>query len=80
MLIARRAWLLALLPLALAATANAPVPPGDLITALRWRSVGPFTGGRATAVAGVATKPNVYYMGTAGGGVWESDDYGASWR
>jgi photosystem II stability/assembly factor-like uncharacterized protein len=80
MLIARRAWLLAALPLALAATPNAPLPPGSLITALRWRSVGPFTGGRATAVAGVATKPNVYYMGTAGGGVWESDDYGASWR
>src|SRR6185437_4060025 len=80
MLIARRAWLLALLPLALAATAKAPVPPDSLTSALHWRSVGPFTGGRATAVAGVATKPNVYYMGTAGGGVWESDDYGASWR
>ncbi|HEY5063043.1 MAG TPA: hypothetical protein VII52_16000, partial [Gemmatimonadaceae bacterium] len=70
MLIARRALLLACLPVALAATPIAPVPPGSLTAALRWRSVGPFTGGRVTAVAGIATKPDVYYMGTAGGGVW----------
>ena len=76
----RRAVLLAALPLALPTIHSTPVPPASLSSALRWRSVGPFTGGRVTAVAGIAAKPNVYYMGTAGGGVWESDDYGQNWR
>ena len=83
MFTARRALLLTCLPLAIAATPGAPgapVPPTTLIDALHWRNVGPFTGGRATAVAGIPSKPNVYYMATAGGGVWESDDYGSSWR
>ena len=57
-----------------------PAPPANLDTALHWRSVGPFTGGRATTVAGIPDQPNVFYMGTAGGGVWETDDYGANWR
>ena len=55
-------------------------PPDQLTGALRWRSVGPYTGGRVTAVAGIAAEPNVFYMGTAGGGVWESEDYGHSWE
>ena len=80
MFTARRALLLAWLPLVVPSMSGAPVPPDSLTSALHWRSVGPFTGGRATAVAGVAAKPNLYYMGTAGGGVWESDDYGANWR
>ena len=80
MFTASRALLLACLPLAIPSLSGAPVPPDSLTSALHWRSVGPFTGGRATAVAGVAAKPNLYYMGTAGGGVWESDDYGANWR
>jgi photosystem II stability/assembly factor-like uncharacterized protein len=48
--------------------------------ALRWRSIGPFRGGRVTAVAGVATQPLVYYMGATGGGVWKTDDAGNTWR
>ncbi len=76
----RRALLLSCLPLAIPSPSRAPVPADSLTSALHWRSVGPFTGGRATAVAGVVGKPNLYYMGTAGGGVWESDDYGANWR
>jgi photosystem II stability/assembly factor-like uncharacterized protein len=80
MFTARRALLLAALPLATLPMHGASVPATSLTSALRWRNVGPFTGGRATAVAGIPSKPNVYYMGTAGGGVWESDDYGSSWR
>ncbi len=64
------------LPLALAAQ----MPATALTSALRWRSVGPFTGGRVTAVAGVASEPNLFYQGTAGGGVWETTDYGQHWR
>ncbi|HWF84526.1 MAG TPA: hypothetical protein VG222_06760 [Vicinamibacterales bacterium] len=46
---------------------------------LRWRSIGPFRGGRVTAVAGVRTQPNVFYMGATGGGVWKTEDYGITW-
>ncbi|HMB54227.1 MAG TPA: glycosyl hydrolase, partial [Thermoanaerobaculia bacterium] len=42
--------------------------------------VGPFRGGRSTAVAGVVGQPGTYYMGTTGGGVWKTTDYGESWR
>lgn len=60
--------------------AQAPVTANDLTSALHWRSVGPFTGGRVTAVAGIPDQPNTFYMGTAGGGVWETNDYGTTWR
>lgn len=72
--------LLSCLSLVFSAAFAAPVPPGQLTSALHWRSVGPYTGGRVTTVAGIAAEPNVFYMGTAGGGVWESDDYGQSWK
>jgi photosystem II stability/assembly factor-like uncharacterized protein len=48
--------------------------------ALRWRNIGPFRGGRVTAVAGIATQPMVYYMGATGGGVWKTEDAGISWH
>ena len=76
----RRVLLLSCLPLVLPAMSAAPVPPGHLTSALHWRSVGPYTGGRVTTVAGIADEPSVFYMGTAGGGVWESEDYGHSWK
>lgn len=46
---------------------------------IEWRQVGPFRGGRAGTVAGVLNNPNLYYMGTAGGGVWKTKDGGNSW-
>src|SRR5436309_11094549 len=52
----------------------------DPAGALRWRSIGPYRGGRVTAVAGVAGQPLVYYMGATGGGVWKTDDGGISWK
>ncbi|MGI9107365.1 MAG: VPS10 domain-containing protein [Pyrinomonadaceae bacterium] len=47
---------------------------------LQWRSIGPFRGGRVTAVAGVASQPLVYYFGATGGGVWKTTDGGANWE
>src|SRR5271169_4733564 len=47
--------------------------------ALRWRSIGPYRGGRVTAVAGVASERFVYYMGATGGGVWKTEDGGITW-
>src|SRR5438093_6128757 len=52
----------------------------DLSGALRWRNIGPFRGGRVTAVAGIASQPLVDYMGATGGGVWKTDDAGLMWN
>src|SRR5688572_30677830 len=49
-------------------------------SALRWREVGPYRGGRSAAVCGVPGQPLVYYFGSTGGGVWKSADGGQSWR
>ncbi len=47
---------------------------------LKWRAIGPaVSGGRVPAVAGTAANPNLYYIGSAGGGVWKSDNGGATW-
>jgi len=51
-----------------------------LYAGLKWRSIGPFRAGRASAVAGVAGNPAVYYMGTPGGGVWKTTDGGMIWK
>lgn len=50
----------------------------SLFNAMEFRLVGPFRGGRATAVAGVVQDPMTYYMG-ATGGVWKTDNAGESW-
>jgi photosystem II stability/assembly factor-like uncharacterized protein len=47
---------------------------------LQWRSIGPYRGGRVTAVAGVPSQPSVYYFGATGGGVWKTTDGGANWE
>ncbi|MCC6930738.1 MAG: hypothetical protein IT359_17240 [Gemmatimonadaceae bacterium] len=46
---------------------------------MRWRDIGPTRAGRARAVAGVPSQPNVFYAGFDNGGVWRSTDYGANW-
>jgi photosystem II stability/assembly factor-like uncharacterized protein len=52
----------------------------DLYKAMSWRSIGPYRGGRATAVAGIPDKPYTYYFGATGGGVWKTEDGGLNWR
>ena len=52
----------------------------SLFSALKWRSIGPYRGGRVTAVAGVPDQPLVYYMGATGGGVWKTVDGGMTWE
>jgi len=48
--------------------------------ALTYRLLGPFRGGRSAAVAGVPNKPNLFYFGATGGGVWETVDGGRKWE
>ena len=47
---------------------------------LDYRLVGPFRGGRSAAVTGVPGKPNLFYMGATGGGVWRTEDGGQTWE
>src|SRR5690242_4886236 len=57
--------------------AAAPLPTGNM----HWRETGPAApGGRVTSVAGSAHDPNLYYIGSAGGGVWRTTDGGAAWE
>src|SRR6266481_1653319 len=58
-----------------------PSPAFDtsLYNALEWREIGPFRGGRVTAVAGHADQPLTFYFGGTGGGVWKTTDGGLTW-
>jgi photosystem II stability/assembly factor-like uncharacterized protein len=47
---------------------------------MRWRLIGPFRGGRALGVGGVPGKPNEYYFGAVGGGVWKTVNAGQTWE
>lgn len=51
-----------------------------LFNSLRWRNIGPHRGGRSAAVTGVAGKPNLFYFGGTGGGVWRTQDGGRTWE
>jgi photosystem II stability/assembly factor-like uncharacterized protein len=52
----------------------------DLYAGMRWRLIGPYRAGRVSAVAGIPGNPAVYFMGTPGGGVWETTDAGTVWK
>jgi photosystem II stability/assembly factor-like uncharacterized protein len=51
----------------------------NALKAMKWRQIGPFRGGRALAVSGVAGDPDTYYFGAVAGGVWKSTNGGLSW-
>ena len=81
----RNATLLLLAAAAAAVTAAPPQPSGspapvDPAAAMHWRHIGPMRAGRARAVAGVASKANLAYVGFDNGGVWRSSDYGSNWE
>ena len=58
---------------------NTKIFEESLYNGMEWRLVGPFRGGRAGTATGIANDPNLYYMGTAGGGVWKTTDAGSTW-
>lgn len=62
-----------------ATTLEANINP-EFLKVLKWRELGPFRGGRSAAVAGVPNKPNLFYMGTTGGGIWKTTDGGRQWK
>jgi photosystem II stability/assembly factor-like uncharacterized protein len=78
----------ALAAFALSASALAVEKPKDAkpptfserFEGLQFRCIGPYRGGRATAVAGVRHDPLTFYFGATGGGVWKTSDAGATWE
>ncbi len=72
------AALAAALSVPLLAAAQAVNPA--LFSGLRWRFIGPYRAGRVTAVTGAASRPNLYYIGAPGGGVFKTTDGGVVWH
>ncbi|HJQ38387.1 MAG TPA: glycoside hydrolase, partial [Thermoanaerobaculia bacterium] len=66
-----------------AAGFSPPVAFGGLKPAapqeMRWRHIGPFRGGRTVAAVGVASQPNLFYIGVNNGGIWKTTDAGRTW-
>ncbi len=80
------------LPSSSGAAANRKKPPqgageekrdktlSDLFEGMEFRCIGPYRGGRSTAVAGVRHDPLTFYFGGTGGGVWKTADGGSNWE
>ncbi len=47
---------------------------------LEWRNIGPNRGGRSLGSAGSPGRPNEYYFGATGGGLWKTVDGGNEWK
>jgi photosystem II stability/assembly factor-like uncharacterized protein len=76
-----------LVPPAAAATSVQPAggakedkDEGDpLFKGMKYRSIGPYRGGRSLTAAGIPGDPTTYYFGATGGGVWKSTDGANTW-
>lgn len=51
-----------------------------LFGGLKYRNIGPHRAGRTVGISGVASQPNVFYIGVNNGGVWKTTDYGHTWN
>lgn len=63
-----------------AKTSKVPFFEHEKIENVKFRSIGPYRGGRSAAVTGVMGEPNTFYFGSAGGGVWRTEDNGGNWH
>jgi photosystem II stability/assembly factor-like uncharacterized protein len=52
----------------------------NLFNGMKWRSIGPYRGGRVLAVTGVPGDPYTFYFGGVAGGVWRTTDGGLTWQ
>ena len=64
----------------LLAAVVAQQPSPTLWQELQWRCIGPFRAGRTVGAVGIPSRPNVFLIGVNHGGVWQTDDYGRTWR
>jgi photosystem II stability/assembly factor-like uncharacterized protein len=51
-----------------------------LLSKTKFRSIGPYRGGRSGAVIGDTKNKNVFYFGATGGGVFKTIDGGSNWK
>ncbi|HEX3866268.1 MAG TPA: YCF48-related protein, partial [Gemmatimonadaceae bacterium] len=49
------------------------------LTGVHWREIGPYRGGRSVTAVGNPSRPDEFWMGTTGGGVFKSINAGQSW-
>ncbi len=56
------------------------VSENEIFKSLKYRLIGPFRGGRSSAVAGSYKTKNTFYFGGVGGGVFKTADGGSSWQ
>ncbi len=59
--------------------ADEPETPSQF-NGLKYRSIGPYAGGRTTRAVGVSGDPLTYYIAAANGGVWKSEDGGVKFK
>lgn len=52
----------------------------SLYQSMKWRMIGPFRAGRTVGAVGIASQPNVFYIGVNNGGVWKTPDAGRTWK
>ena len=74
------AGFLALLVAALPAAAQTNSVDSTYFKGKAWRNIGPNRGGRSITVTGIPSRPNEYYFGAVGGGLWKTTDGGLAWR
>ncbi|MBI1723791.1 MAG: glycosyl hydrolase, partial [Gemmatimonadetes bacterium] len=56
-------------------------PDSALLTALRWRSIGPANmAGRVSDIEANPRNPKVFYVAYATGGVWKTVNAGTTWQ
>jgi hypothetical protein len=51
----------------------------DRFSSMKWREIGPERGGRSLSCTGSPGRPNEYYFGATGGGLWKTEDGGNTW-
>ncbi|HSW29651.1 MAG TPA: hypothetical protein VLH75_09245 [Longimicrobiales bacterium] len=78
--LATTAWVLALAGQGIPSGAAAQQYDPALLGSLQWTNTSIARGGRSIGVAGSDARPNEYYFGATGGGLWKSTDGGQNWR
>jgi photosystem II stability/assembly factor-like uncharacterized protein len=62
-------------------TLAAQTDVGSAVANLEFREIGPaIMGGRIADIAVVESKPQIFYVGTASGGLWKTNNHGTSWQ
>jgi photosystem II stability/assembly factor-like uncharacterized protein len=59
--------------------AQKPVFDAQFYEGLQWRNIGPNRGGRSLGCTGSPGRPDEYYFGATGGGLWKTVDGGNEW-